>query len=77
MNIKKFTTYEFDLKSNDDEYHCCYKKDESDNANSFIELTDLNGENFKITLPLLASLFEAMKEVDPFGSIFDISGESK
>lgn len=70
MEIRKFTTYEFDLKVNNVTHNVVYKKDESGDGESYIETT-ANGEKQRMDVAFLMSLYEAMKEVDPFGFVFD------
>lgn len=74
MEIKKFTTYEFDLDAGDI-YHVTYKKDELDGERSVIEVK-LDEETKKFNVNFLMALYEAMKEVDPFGFVFDDLSEN-
>jgi hypothetical protein len=71
MNIKKFTTYEFDLKVGEKVYNVAYKKDESESGEgSFVEAT-FGSEKQRLDVNFLMSLYEAMKTVDPFGFVFE------
>lgn len=79
MEIKKFTTYEFELNVGGVKYMIEYKKDESnavaEDNSSFVRARH-GDEVQSFNVSFLMALYDAMKEVDPFGFVFeDVLGE--
>ena len=76
MEIKKFTSYEFEVVYNDSESKSSYpvnveyKVDESGDGDSRLRFSDL-GVDYDLPADLILQLASAMREISPFDFAFD------